>query len=560
MDNKYTFYDGYFLEVDPSHPKITVYVFYNPEGKAISTYKERTEPLSWSFNKEISKEIKAHIEDIDDLKPAKARERFQNVIVEINDLVADVLVHLHDLEDNAQEIEEAEFQSRIQEGLLTLDTVESPLLWIANQIDWFTAGERINIMLAFIAYCSQVVLKNPISVIANGEAGKGKTHIIETALNLMPQEFVFSTKSATEAALFAYSEEDPYFFDGKIVNIGDMGGKNDHEEAQAFKNAMKELQSDGKLKRIKQVKDEEGNFINREYELFGYPCITYTNVPGFTPDGQELSRSIILTPRTDNDEAFVYFKRIMMQKGTPNALAIEKVQESIPVIQRMVLALRERMKDITIYNPYWSFLEKFLGRTKYLKRDIDKYDGILRAITAINGYNRDLVDVNGYKTLFTTKEDIKLFIDLLSRYHESITLNLSPGASDILDEMRELAEDNYDVYYEKGISVNDYSAVSSLNLSKGTFRIYFGELNAAGLLKVSTSEGRRYYYALVDVDLTDAASHIELSEMDRLELIDAYGLEDLSMFEADADICILDVLEGYKEPVWNKLLPKTALV
>lgn len=560
MDNKYTFFDGYYLEIDPSHSKVTRYIFYNPEGKPVSDYNLKDDPMKWSMGKEISKDISSHIKDFHEFGTKKRRELFKEVIIEISALIEDVLIQLHDLEENAQEAEELIHQQRIQDGLLTLDTIESPLLWIANQIDWYTAGERVNIMLTFIAFCSQIVLKNPISVIVNGEAGKGKTHIVETALSLLPQEFVFSTKSATEAALFAFSDDNPWFFDGLVVNIGDMGGKNDHDEAQAFKNAMKELQSDGKLKRIKQVKDDEGNFINREYELFGFPCLTYTNVPGFTPDGQEQSRSIILTPRTDNDEAFIYFKRIMKQKGTLNAVNIEKARESIPVIQKMILALRERMNDIEIYNPYWDFIEKFLGESKYLKRDIDKYDGILRAITAINGYNRELIDIGGYKTLFTTKEDIRLFIDLLSRYHESITRNLSPGASDVLDDLRRRAIDEPEQYIERGITVNDYSAITHLNLTKKTLSTYFSELNGAGVIKVISSESRKNYYGIVDIAAEVMNIEIELSEMDRIELIDAYGFEDLSMFEVDSKISILDTLEGVKEPVWNKLLSKAVAI
>lgn len=44
-------------------------------------------------------------------------------------------------------------------------------------VEWFTAGERNNILYAFTVYVGQVILKNSVSVICLGEASSGKSHI-----------------------------------------------------------------------------------------------------------------------------------------------------------------------------------------------------------------------------------------------------------------------------------------------------------------------------------------------------------------------------------------------
>ena len=115
-------------------------------------------------------------------------------------------------------------------------------------------------------------------------------------------------------------------------------------------------------------------------------------------------------------------------KGTPTEALLKVKQAKILDIKKMLIALRRNMEFTNIYNPYNDFMDKYLGQSKYFKRDVDKYDGILRIITAINGYKRETVN----DTLLTTKEDIVMFIDILERYHQSITSNLSPGAADIL--------------------------------------------------------------------------------------------------------------------------------
>jgi hypothetical protein len=450
-----------------------------------------------------------------------------------------------------EEEEQEALEELISEGHEIIDEMKHPILCIAWLIDWLTAGEKANIMYAFLAYASQVILKNPISVIGIGEGGSGKTHIQDVALSLIPDEYIMTIKSTTEAALFGYCQEDPYQFDGKIVNIGDMGGKNDHKESMDFKNAIKEMQSDGYMARVKQVKDPEtGDFKNQIFELYGKPCLTYTNVPGFDFEDQEKSRSIFYQPRVDNDRAVSKFKQLSRMKNTPTETKLNEYKAKIPDIKKMLIALRARMEFVDIYNPYNSFIEKYLGESKYFKRDVDKYDGILRVITSINGYRRPLV--NDGRTLLTTKEDISIFIDLLERYHESITSNLSPGAADLLNELREKAND-WDLY-EGEISVNDYIHKSSRGLHKKTAQQYFRELNMEGYIKVSYQENRANFYKLQSATDGFNKNEIKLSDADKKVIAFNFGDEVYDVL--DTYTPSLEILiDNEDKPFWNDYLP-----
>lgn len=455
-------------------------------------------------------------------------------------------------EDEERKLELEEIAS---EGYEFLEETDNPLLWIAQNIDWITAGERLNILYAFIAFCSQIVLQNPISVIAIGEGGSGKSHIIDAALSLIPTEFVKVMKSSTMAAVYAMSEKDPYFFDGKIIYLGDMGGQADHEEADEFKNIMKEMQTEGYVSRTKMIKGENGEQIPKEYELFGKPCITYTNVPGHAFDDQEMSRSIMLTPRMDNDLAVHWFKQLNRQVNTPTKHNIEEHKNSLKKLPRMVYALKMRMEGVSIDNPYATFILKYLNESKYFKRDVDKFDGILRIITAINGFKRPLhYRDDGTSVLFTTKDDIMIFIDLLSRYHESITKNLSPASSDLLRELREKAEE-WDLY-ETGMTVNDYMFKSGSTLSKRSVQNYFSELNSMGSIKVIDKENRQNVYALVDTDSNNHKDNILLSDMDIKVLEYNYGINNISSYEHPTYVPG-EILHDANETFWNGFLPET---
>jgi hypothetical protein len=417
----------------------------------------------------------------------------------------------------------------------------------------------MNIVYAFITYCSQVLLKEPISVIAIGEGGTGKTKILATALSMIPNECVMHIKSTTEAGLYGFCDEDPYQFDGMIVDIGDMGGKTDHEEAEFFKNAMKELQSDGYMARIKQVPSPDGGFINKKYELFGNPCLTYTNVPGYNYDDQEASRSLFVKPGSgkEHKKSFLLFDRLNRQKGTDSYDLIQSFREKIPKIQNMVRALRERLKTVVIYNPYSTFMEKFLGGSKYLFRDIHKYNGILEVITAINGYNRRIYDINGTKTIFTTKEDISFFLEILEQYHTSIVSNLSPGATEILEDLKKHEHNYFDEdSLTKGVTVGKYMEDSGTTDAKRSVQRYFRELGDTGFLRELERKGHNIIWELGRDNYSAEIEHVKLSYEDEKVLKFNYGELVFATFEKEGNygISLKDQHECVPLPYWGNCM------
>lgn len=544
------FFDGYQLELDAT-PNMVTYQFITPDGKDAKRFTDKKDPRELGIKTSIGVEIKKHLEPEGPLRTKGLVEKeFEDVIIKLSDLVEQIVIAKNEADETLAEMEAEVTQDKINEGKKSLGETKQPLVWIGNVVDWVTAGERMNILYAWIAYCSQIILENPISVIAIGEGGSGKTHIEDVALSMIPSEYVLNMKSSTMAAVYSMADRDPYFFDGKIVNMGDMGGSSDHEEAEEFKNIMKEMQSDGYVKRIKMVKGEDGEQVPKEFELFGTPCITYTNVPGHTFDDQEMSRSIMITPRDDNNKAVGMFKHLARSKQNRSAQNIQGYKEKIPIIQSMVLALRNRMEGVEIYNPYASFMEHFLAETKYFKRDVDKYDGILRVITALNGYNREIID----NTMFTTKEDIYYFLDLLSRYHESIATNLSPAAADVLTILRDKAEDWN--LYEEGLTANDFMYKSGTNISKKSIQNYFSEMNASGALRVIGKDGRQNIYILMDTQFGKFKDKVELGGFDIEMLEYNYGLNNLDGYDEKPYFPPDTIWEEAKAPFWNKFLPE----
>ena len=478
--------------------KVT-YVFKNRYGNKIGEYLNKS-PATLSSQSNVARQFKQIINPNGELKPRQVNNQFS----ELKQLLQ--LHYENELSVIEQEIadkkqaEQEKDSNKLKEAITKLQSLSCPLVYIGSLVEWFTAGERNNIMYAFTVYAGQVILKNPVSVICLGEASSGKSHIQETALRLIPKRFVVNEKKITEAALFNRAKKDRYFYDGMIVNYGDMGGSNDHEFMEESKNLMKELQSDGFLNKPLSIPDGEGGWEVKDLKLEGRPCLTYTTVPNHDFDEQEMSRSIFITPRMDNKKIFNRRNSALEFKHGKSYNTLKKYEKEAELIPYMLLHLKDVFKEIVVINPYVHFVINFLKNSAFYKRDFDKFNGLLKTITALNYYNHEVYEVDGKKIILTNIADVQLFMSLLKPYKESISANLSPKAVEVLNDIRNNMDDwrmskDREVL-NMGITTNDYFTLQNLELSKGSVKKYIYELANNGFLQVTAQSGRSNVYDL----------------------------------------------------------------
>ena len=451
-------------------------------------------------------------------------------------------------------------KNKIDNAEEKLKSLDSPLLYIGSVIEWLTAGERNNILLCFLAYCSQVILKNPISVIALGEAGSGKSHIEEVALSLIPKEFVVNEKNITANALFRRAEQDVYFYDGKIVNYGDMGGSNDQNYMEESKNLMKELQSEGYL--CKPLSEQvDGDWNVKELELIGKPCLTYTTVPNYQFDEQELSRSIFITPRTDNKKEFNKRNTSLEFQGKSYHY-LQKMIKEAEQVPYMVYVLRNIMENVTIINPYIQIVIGFLHNSKYYKRDFPKYNTLLKVITVMNYFHKTVYEKeDGKKVIYTSIVDVQLFLSLLENYRLSISENLSPKATEILKLLVELNtpqpnEDGQPTLTANRLwTITEFMEETHIDIEKRSIQTYFSELNKKGFIRIVETKGRANVYELTE-NFNPILKEEKLNLTPEIKELIAYEYGDerlLTILKEDKpipDLNIMDHDESIELPNW----------
>jgi hypothetical protein len=454
-------------------------------------------------------------------------------------------------EKEAKEIErqqqhELELRKKVHHAKKVLQGIDDPILYIGSIIDWLTAGERINTLICFIAGCSQVILKEPISMIAYGESSSGKTHIQKTALSLLPEDYIVMEKKVSPAALFNRAKTDKYFYDGKIIVYGDMGGSKDKENQQESFDLMKELQSDGKLSKPISVKDESNNWVTEDLELVGNPCLWYTTVPTDI-DEQESSRAIVITPRTDNREIFNTRGLKLSLKNGKTYSKYEEVVKLAEEVPYMVEFLRRELEDYIIINPYYEVVTGILINSQFYKRDTDKYITLLNAITALNYYHNSKCTLpDGKKALITSRYDVKIFLLLIEPYIESISVNIKPKSAEIYNELCSRVSstetfadtlkfgDDPDDEWAEGFTTEQYFQKTSLNIGIRSVRNYFSDLRQHKLLKIVGKKGYAPMYDVVEFNINTVYDNIDYDAI----------LENVS-YEIGSDIA--EIIQNDKE-------------
>ena len=553
--------EDYSVTITPAPKRQATYTFY--QGKTEIKRITNKQPIELTSTTSVWKQIRDYVDPNSFLSNDGIKHRINNEILPIlQNYYTTTVIANEQLEQEELRDKQVSLKEKIDKPEEKLQSLDNPLLWIGSIIEWLTAGERNNILLCFLAYCSQVILKNPISVIALGEAGSGKSHIEEVAMSLIPKEFIVNEKNITQAALFRRAEESEYFYDGKIVNYGDMGGSNDQDFMEESKNIMKELQSEGFVSKPVATK-VDGAWETRELNLIGKPCLTYTTVPNYEFDEQELSRSILITPRIDNKKEFNNRNRMIEFQGKAYDYMQQMVKKS-EQIQYMVYYLRSLANDIAIINPYIDVVNDLLSNSEYYKRDFPKYNNLLKVISVFNYHHKTIYEKDDRKLLYVSAEDVQLFLTLLNKYELSISENLSLHATDIIKELMELerqppiTDDGQSelpsVEGEGGWTINDYLEYSKLNLSKRSMQNYFKELNSRGFVRVKERKGNAYVYELTGkFNKTTLEEHLALTPKIKRIISNELGDEILTILEDDKPIpglTIMDHDDSIRKPNW----------
>ncbi|MEE8056328.1 MAG: site-specific tyrosine recombinase XerC, partial [Pseudomonadales bacterium] len=258
-------------------------------------------------------------------------------------------------------------------------------------------GEAVNKQVGYLAAVSRK-LESPLAVMVQSTSAAGKSALMESVLAFMPEEERIQYSAMTGQALFYMEEKD---LKHKILAIAEEEG------ASNASYALKLLQSEGQVSIASTGKNATtGNLETQEYQVEG-PVMLFSTTTAIDLDEELLNRCITLSV----DESREQTRAIHAAQRQRRTMAGQRARkDKKKLIQRHQNAQR-LLRQLGITNPYADHLT-FLDDKTRMRRDHEKYLGLIDTIALLHQYQREIVtdDYDGERSEYVvvTLDDIEL--------------------------------------------------------------------------------------------------------------------------------------------------------
>lgn len=300
------------------------------------------------------------------------------------------------------------------------------LQFIAQICQGLGVGISDIILKVYISYLLTVLRIKATNVIAIGSQSSGKSFSIESALRMIPSEYVI-TGVHTEAYFFG--KFNGMNLDRFIFYLGDLGGVKDDEKTIVTRDILKQLNTDGYIERGIAPDSEP-----REEYVEGNPAIVYSTVEEVIINEQEKSRSNIVKPPNIPLDKLTLFNAFYDSPGK-DIKTIEEINEDVESVQGLTWELMETIESYEIFNPYMFCVTDFLQNMDDFNRKIKEFNKILLVVSILNNpyilthnyYHDENYNPIDTKLIIASKQDV---INALQIFDSSN--NLLPTEFDFL--------------------------------------------------------------------------------------------------------------------------------
>lgn len=339
-------------------------------------------------------------------------------------------------------------------------------------------GEEDNRMMLFVI-ASTYKMPNLLHALVQGTSGEGKSHLLNSIANCMPQEDIMNTTRITKKSLYHYNDKE---LTNKLILIQDFDGLD--EEAQF---AFREMQSAKFLTSSTVSKDQFGNVRGKMKQVnCHFASLTATTKAEIYYDN--MSRSVVIGV----DESLEQTLRIVQQQNKKLAGLIdsEKEQQAKELLRNAIRVL----KSYVVINPYADKIMLPI-EAKMLRRLNSQFQNFVSQITILHQYQRK-TDSKG--RLIATKEDIQMAVDI---FFSAIMIKV-----DELDGSTRQFFEKMKLYIKKQPKGTTHRFTAreirqEVNISKSTNFKYFNSLLELEYIQaVEGSPNRGFKYMIVHWD------------------------------------------------------------
>jgi len=239
-------------------------------------------------------------------------------------------------------------------------------------------GEETNKLVGYLAAVSRQ-LDRPLAVIIQSSSAAGKSSLMDAVLALMPDEDCVRYSAMTGQSLFYMGETN---LKHKILAIAEEQG------VASAGYALKLLQSDGQVTIASTGKDPaSGLLVTHEYRVEG-PVMLFLTTTAIDIDEELLNRCLVLTVNESREQTRAIHV-LQRSRQTLEGLLADEGRDDIVRLHRNAQRL---LQPLAVVNPYADRLT-FLDDKTRMRRDHMKYLSLIRAITLLHQYQREVKTV-----------------------------------------------------------------------------------------------------------------------------------------------------------------------
>ena len=288
-------------------------------------------------------------------------------------------------------------------------------------------GESTNLLVAYIAATSRK-LEQPLAVVIQSSSASGKSALMNSVLELMPEDEQVKFSAITPQSLYYLGEHD---LRHKILAIIEEEG------AERASYPLKLLQSEGELSIATTGKDvASGRIRTLEYRVRG-PVMILLTTTASDLDEELLDRCLVLA--TDEERAQTQAIHRHQRHGqTLAGLMRRRERGRVRQVHRNAQRL---LRPLAVVNPFAEQLTFVDDRTR-TRRDHLKYLTLIRAIALLHQYQRPVQTTRhageALEYIEVTAADIALANKLARHVLDRSLDELAPQTRRLLSLLRDL--------------------------------------------------------------------------------------------------------------------------
>lgn len=298
---------------------------------------------------------------------------------------------------------------------------------IKVDMDNTVKGEDENKLLCWLLEGS-CRTKDYLFVEVIGESAVGKTNIMRETLKYIPSEWYRKVGRITRTAI-------DYLKDQNFDLLWIQEARGGEEAAPSIR-----LQSadDGGLTAWVTERDKEtGKFTANEYNIPGRAVFSTTTNVSFSPEDATRNWMISADPGEAQTKRIIEYK-LAKAKEPPELMEVlgRKTVDLAPIVQH---ALQMLDWESPVVIPYADDLAGlFSPRLVLVRRDVDKFLGLIRIIARVHQFQRPIVEINGKRVIVAVAQDTLIAFQLGAKSLEETLTGLERRLREVYDALKEL--------------------------------------------------------------------------------------------------------------------------